>query len=184
MKRIFLTLAVLGMLLSGAALLLGLGLEDPRVRTPEAQGAVGRHLLAGLAGLCFATLVHAIALTYFMGTGRWLEETSRAYGLEPGRHAESRALKYRTIPAMCGCLVLLILTGGFGAAADPASPVGFAGWGPLSPAMLHFLCAVLALGTNLLVTVWEYVAIDRNGRLVEEVLGEVKRIRTERGLPT
>ena len=48
--------------------------------------------LIGMVALVFTTLVHAIVLTYFMGTGRWLEETCRAYHLRDEHQARSRDL--------------------------------------------------------------------------------------------
>ncbi|MBD3672123.1 MAG: hypothetical protein HUJ26_01240 [Planctomycetaceae bacterium] len=140
-------------------------------------------MLTALAALVFALLVHAILLTYFMGTGRWLEETSKAYKLSPAYCERSAKLKYSTLPLMVVILVLLIITGGLGAAADPLSHVRFRGWFGLSAADIHFLTACLTIGANLLVNLVEYFAIQQNGHLVKEVLGEVQRIREEHGLP-
>jgi hypothetical protein len=160
-----------------------MSIGDPKEPTPETQRFVGIHFLTALGALVFASLVHAIVLTYFMGTGRWMEETSRAYRLNEIWLQRSTLLKYRTIMAMSACLLLLILTGGFGAAADPASPVRFQGWWGVEPGMIHFLIAVVMFSVNAMVNYWEYMAIDRNGALIEEVLAEVRRIRVERGLP-
>lgn len=146
------------------------------------QGRVGTHMLAGMSALLLNIMVHAVALTYFMGTGRWLEETTLAYRLSPTMYAESKKLKYRVVLAMTGCLVLLIVTGGFGAAADPASAVGFQGWGGIPPGTIHMLVALTTMGINLCVNLAEYVAIARNGELVEKVLSDVRTIRTAKGL--
>jgi hypothetical protein len=182
-KRIFLSLAVIGTAALVAALVLGLKIGDPRAAATVAQSGVGRHLLWGLAALVLAAMVHALVLTYFMGTGRWMEETGRAYRLSDEWRRENQALKYRTIPAMVVCLVLLVATGALGAAADPASAVGFRGWGGVSSATIHFICAALTIGLNVAVNLWEYVALERNAELIEGVMGEVRRIRAERGLP-
>lgn len=183
MKRIFVSLALLSTLLLGVAFALGYSIGDPKVREPSVQAAVSNHFLTALAGLAFAALVHALVLTYFMGTGRWMEETMRAYRLPDRWWSESRKLKYQTVPAMVACLLLLVFTGAVGAAADPASPVNFQGWGGLSAAKIHLLIAATMLGVNTLVNLWEYQAIARNVVLINEVLGEVRRIREERGLP-
>lgn len=183
MKRIFLTLAVLSIVLLIAAFGIGMSIGDAKDATAATQKTVGIHLLTALGALVFAALLHAIVLTYFMGTGRWMEETTRAYQLSVSFLDENRSIKYKLMPAMSGCLLLLILTGGFGAAADPASPVGFQGWLGLSAANIHFLVAALLVCVNLLVNAWEFAAISRNSAIVEQVLGEVRRIRTERGLP-
>ncbi len=183
MSRTFATLAVVSTVFIVAALVLGLQVGDARVVERAVQQRVSVHLLTGLAALVTTALVHAIVLTYFMGTGRWLEETCRAYKLDQRYVNESLSLKYRTLPWMCVAIGLLIATGAFGGVADPASNVNWKGIGPLTSAWVHFLVACAMLAVNLLVNVTEFLAIQRNGRLVNDVLGEVRRIREERGLP-
>jgi hypothetical protein len=183
-QRIFLSLAVFSTLLFIAAFVLGLAIDaDQHAPTQTAWAGLRNHSLTALAALIFGALVHAIVLTYFMGTGRWIEETSHAYRLPEAWMGESRSLKYRTIPAMVVSLVLLILTGASGAAVDPGSSVDFRGWGPLSATMIHFLLSATTLGINVLVNIWEYLAIQRNHVLIQKVLQEVRRMREERGLP-
>lgn len=183
MPRIFLTLAILSTLVLIAVFLMGLGIGDPTARDAAVQRLVSYHVLAGVSGLVFTSLVHALVLTYFMGTGRWMEETITAYSLPDDRLRESRALKYRTIPALFGAFVLLLIAGAFGSAADPASHVGFDSWLGMSASTVHFLSVVIALSVNLMVMLWEYAAISRNAELIAEVLAEVRRMRSERGLP-
>ena len=179
MRRIFLTLAILSNLALVAAFVLGHRIVDAR----SLDGRVDAHFGVAILAMIFAALVHSIVLTYFMGTGRWLEETTQAYRLAGDQRAESKSLKYQTVPAMVACLLLLVGTGALGAAADPASPVGFAGWGGLSAATTHLVAALVTVACNGLVNLWEYFALDRNGRLVQQVVDEVRRIRVERGLP-
>lgn len=181
MKRIFVTLAVLSTGLLIATFILGWNIDDPR--DAAAQGQVGNHFLTALGGLVLAVLVHAIVLTYFMGTGRWMEEARLAYRLPESWQKKSNQLKYRTLPWMAAALVLLILAGAFGAIADPASPVGADGWGGVSAATVHFLVASIALSVNVVIYLVEYQAICCNGQLIQEVLDEVHRIRAEKGLP-
>ena len=130
MVRIFLPLSLLSTVTLVVALVLGLAIDDPKVLDKAVQAGVQYHFLAALAALVFSTLVHAIVLTYFMGTGRWIEETSTAYRLGPELYARSKSLKYQTIPAMVGCFALLIATGALGAAADPAARVAEDDVGP------------------------------------------------------
>lgn len=179
MVRIFLTLACVSTLLLIAAFVLGASIEDAKAL----DHAVDYHFLTALGALVFASLVHAIVLTYFMGTGRWIEETSTAYRLPSEYHQRNRSLKYRTVPWMVLCFGLLLLTGCLGAAADPGSPVQFRGWFGMSGATTHFAAAVLTLTANVLVNVREFRSIDQNGQIVNEVLADVRRIREERGLP-
>jgi hypothetical protein len=182
MTRIFLTLAICSTGTLLAAVWLGLEVGDASVRATAVQSRVAVHFLTGVAAIVFAVLVHAVVVTYFMGTGRWLEETCNAYRLGPAWQTGSKQLKWRLYPAMVTSLLLLIVTGASGGAADPASAVGFKGWGSLSAAQVHLAVAGLALAINAAVNIAEYVALSRNGRLVNEVLQEVRRIRSERGL--
>jgi hypothetical protein len=182
MNRIFLPLSSLSVIFLVITFVLGLQIDDPRVADRAVQAGVQTHFLAALGSLCFATLVHAIVLTYFMGTGRWLEETSTAYRLSPTAYEESKAIKYRVIPAMVGCFTLLVITGAFGAAADPGSPVQFQGWLGIAPSMWHRGLAIITLLANIVVHFVEYLALFRNGELIEGVMTEVRRIRQEKGL--
>lgn len=172
-----------GTVLVAIAFFLGLGIDDPTVKDPTIQQDVSRHMLIGLGGLIFAALVHAIVLTYFMGTGRWIEETSRAYKLPTEFHAKNQKIKYRLMPGITGCILMLVVTGAFGGAADPASAVGFRGWFGFAPATVHLTVAVLTVLANVAVSIFEFRKIEENGEIVEQVMNEVNRIRTERGLP-
>ncbi len=179
--RIFLTLASVSTLLLLTVFVLGLNIGDPRVL--ESQPLVSWHLLLALTGLIFATLVHAVVLTYFMGTGRWMEDVSKTYQLDDHWRVECQRLKYRVLPWMCLSLLLLLTTIGFGAAADPAARLGFSGCVGLSASTLHLLVALTTVGGNVLVNVREFHALERNGQFVNEVIAKVREIRIARGLP-
>ena len=182
MVRIFLPLALLSTVTLIIAMVLGLSIDDPKVATAAVQTGVKYHFLTALAALCFATLVHAIVLTYFMGTGRWIEETSTAYRLPATYFKQNQALKYRTIPAMVGAFLLLLGTGALGAAADPAAPMQSTGWLGMTPATLHLTSAIVAVLANIVVNYLEFAALERNGAIIERVLYEVRCIRLEKGL--
>lgn len=180
MKTIFLPLSVISTLLLATSLVLGLSIED--AAEPSLSHQVDYHLWTSLGGMLFSTLVHGLVMTYFIGTGRWFEETARAYPLTGDCFGDSRKLKHRTIPIIVGGFVLLLAAGTLGAAADPASPVGFTGWLGLSPATLHLLVALAAVGVNTWTHLVEYNALDKNAELIEQMMSEVQRIRAERGL--
>ena len=182
MNRIFLPLCGLSWILLGAAFVLGLTIENAHVADVAVQRSVSHHFLTALAAIVFATMVHALVLTYFMGTGRWLEETAAAYRLDPKFHAESESLKYRTIPALVAAFALLVATGAFGAAADPGSPVQFSGWFGVSAATIHLIVAGIALTVNAAVNYLEFANLFRNGEIIEHAMREVRRIRQEKGL--
>jgi hypothetical protein len=161
--------------------LLGLSIDDPKLA--EAQTLVSWHIKLALSGLVFSALVHALALTYFMGTGRWMEDVSKAYQLDGCYQAETKRLKYRSLPLMSLCLLLLLVTIGFGAAADPASQIGFVGWGGLTASRWHMLLAIATVAINFFANVREFQAIERNGELISEVMQKVRELRIARGLP-
>jgi hypothetical protein len=182
MARIFLPLAAISAFLLVVAMTLGLMIEDPKVRSAAVQAGVQYHFLAALGALVFATMVHAIVLTYFMGTGRWIEETSNAYRLDAKLHEQSTTIKYRTIPAMVLCFVMLVITGAFGAAADPASPMQSRGWFGVSASTVHLSFAIVTVIAKFAVNWLEFWSLERNGEIVDQVLAEVRRIRLEKGL--
>ncbi len=183
MSRIFLTLAALCTLALAAALVLGLEIGDPRSVSLATRKLLNYHLLVAVGALIFAVLVHAVLLTYFMGTGRWLEETTAAYRLDARWHAESRRLKYRTLSPMAVCLVLLIANIPLGALSVDSGGWGIPLLGTISPARVHLVFAVLTFVANVAVNAVEYRSIVRNGRLIAEVVDEVRRMRLARGLP-
>jgi len=180
--RIFLTLSMIGTFLGIIVFMLGLNIGDAQVKDPVVQAMVGRHMLVGVLALCFASLVHAITFTYFMGTGRWIEETSRVYQLSTDYLEESRRMKYRLLMFITASFLLLLTTGALGTASDPASHVGFRGMWGLSAGQVHLVIAVSALLLNLLTNMQEFRAIDRNGEIIEIVLNDVRRIRAASGL--
>jgi len=176
-------LATASNILFVVAFILGWLIRDVGAADRAMQSRVSLHLLMGLGTLVAASLVHALVLTYFMGTGRWMEETGRVYRLAEDIRGQNQSLKYKTLPGMGLCLLLLIVTGATGAAADPASPVVFRGWFGVSGGTIHFLLATATFVANGIVNLLEFNSIRQNRELVETMLGEVRRIRTERGLP-
>lgn len=186
MKRIFLTLAVIANVIMLVSLLLGWQIGDP-MQSHGLDAAVNtrisQHILIGLGALTSVTMVHALLLTYFMGTGRWLEETSQAYSLAPEWHRQNKQIKYGILPGIVICFLMVVATGAFGAVADPATAVSLDGVFGLSDSAMHFTIAVMTWLVNLIANTTQFVAIARNSAIVDGVLAEVRRIRIERGLP-
>lgn len=186
MTRIFLSLAILANIAMIASLILGLRIGDPMTlngRDTVVNARIGSHMLIGLGALTSTTLVHAILLTYFMGTGRWLEETSAAYSLPRDWHRLNQRIKYSTLPGIVTCFLLVLATGCFGAVADPATALSLEPSLGISDSTLHFSFAVFTWLVNVAVNFTQYIAIARNSAIVEAVLAEVRRIRIENGLP-
>jgi hypothetical protein len=182
-KRIFLTLTIVGTFLLLAALILGFAIGDPRSVAPATRKLLSYHLLVSVAALIFAALVHAVLLTYFMGTSRWMDEARQAYKFDGRWSEENRRLKYRTIPVMAICLLLLISNIPLGALSVDRTDWTVPGLGAVSPARVHLVFSILTIVANLAVNAMEYRAIRRNGELIADVVDEVRRIREARGLP-
>ncbi len=186
MKRIFLTLAVLANLTLLIAFVLGWQVGDAKFLNgldPEVNQRIGTHLLVGLGALTSATMAHALLLTYFMGTGRWIEETSRAYKLSGEWYRQNQRTKYGILPGILVSFLMLIVTGSLGAVADPATAASLERTLSINDSTLHFSAAVCTGMVNLIVNLTQYFAISKNSAIVEGVLAEVRRIRIEKGLP-
>ena len=176
MTRIFSTLAVLGNLALVTVFWLGWSIGDDKL-SEATRVQMATHFRVALIAGPIALLVHSVAFTYFMGTGRWIEETSEAYKLGLEYRQRNIQLKYRILPGMMIWFLLLMVTGIFGAITDPASNSQMA-----SSRIIHFSLAISTVLVNLLVTWSEWAAISRNGELVEAVMNEVRRIRRAKGL--
>ena len=176
MTRIFATLALLGNVGLAAVFWLGWVVGDDALSV-DVRNQMSTHFRAALVAIPVALLVHSVAFTYFMGTGRWIEETSEAYKLGPEFRDQNVKLKYRMLPGMMLCVGLMLVTGAFGAVADPGANVRME-----NSKLVHFSLAIATILANLLVTWTEWQAISRNGTLVEAVMNRVRQIRREKGL--
>lgn len=177
MNQIFFFLACLGNVALVVTIWLGWHIENTDFFSEVARKQVSLHFQFALASSVFALFVHAVVLTYFMGTGRWIQETSEAYQFESAAREQNMKLKYRVLPGMLLCLALILGTGIFGAIADPSSNTQME-YG----ATIHFTIAVTFLLVNILVNVVQYGAIVRNSEVVDLVYQEVLAVRKERGL--
>lgn len=176
MTRIFATLSVLGNLGLVLVFWLGWKVGDDSLSV-EVRKQMSTHFLAALAAIPVAMLVHSVAFTYFMGTGRWIEETSEAYKLGQEYRDKNIQLKYKILPGMMLCVGLMLATGAFGAISDPAANIRMA-----NSKIIHYSLAITTLVANLLVTWKEWQEIARNGVLVESVMDRVRQIRKDKGL--
>lgn len=177
MKQIFAFIACLGNAALLVTLWLGWSIQDASSLSETARQQVSHHFLFALASTTFALFVHAVVLTYFMGTGRWIQETSEAYRFAGAAREQNIKLKYQVIPGMMLCLGLILATGAFGAIADPASNTQME-----YSSTIHFTLAVTLVVVNLTVNLIQYQAISRNTKLVDRVYQEVLTVRRERGL--
>lgn len=202
MDRLFPVLAALALTLMAVALWLGLSVGDLHILSDEvraasraaeplepateaaltaALGAKSRHFLWGVLACLAVVFVDSIAITYFIGTSRWCKEVSETYGLDRRFVARSTQLKRRTFPVATLSMLLVVLLASLGAAADPGAAL------QIEPPLgrWHQWHLAAALGGMALVGLAFYVQwnnILSNGRVIADVMAEVRRVRTERGL--
>jgi hypothetical protein len=175
MTRIFTLLAMLSIVAFVAAFGTGF-VSQAQPQTARIEGtAYVIHFTVGLAAAILNLLVHCLVLTYFLGTGRLIKEVTLAYQLPDERWARpTRDIKRNNTPRAILAMLLSIAVAAAGAGAR----------NDIWPWWIHL---ALACGT-LLFSVWvfrvEYRNIALNGRILDEVIAEVERIRAAHGLPS
>jgi len=177
--RIFTTLAWFAVLLVAANLIVGLSLGDIR-NNPSQETLVWTrlHRLVGVGAGLAVVFVESIVVTYFIGTSRWVKEVAETYRLDRELIRESAALKRRTFPWALMAMLTAVGMVALGGAADPATGRrGTEDW-----VTVHLVGAMLGLGFICWTALVEWNNIRANHMLINRILDEVKRIRTERGL--
>ncbi len=185
MNKIFRVLAVFAIVFVLATLALGLSLRMHDIR--DVHDAAGQrwatvHRLSGIAAALAVVLVNSIVVTYFVGTSRWCKEVCETYELSPNLIARSNVIKRRTFPLCVANMLIAVGVVALGGAGDPAGT--FRGTPP--PGMtwtnVHFMGAVLGLCFIAWASFAQYHNIIANHAVITDVMSDVQRIRTERGL--
>ena len=179
MPRILFTLALLSLILMGAALVMGLSIgdlyESPSDNTLHLTTV---HRLTGMAAALAVVFVESIVVTYFIGTSRWCKEVVETYQLDPALIRESAILKRRTFPWAVLGMLAVVGVAALGAAADPATGrADTQSWATLHLAAA--LSGIAFIGWTYYVA-WNYVAANQG--VIRRVLEQVARIREKRGL--
>ncbi|NCY02280.1 MAG: hypothetical protein EBX36_05075 [Planctomycetia bacterium] len=179
MERFFARAALFAVMLMAATAALGLWLGDLHGQTAPAVLRWGTvHRLSGVLAALMVVLVNSMAVTYFIGTGRWCREVVETYGLDASFIERSRRLKRSAFPfALMGMLFVVAIVA-LGGAADPASG---------RPGTQHWVTPHLLGGLGLAAAIaWCFQAqlppIRRQHGLIEEVMAEVRESRRRRGL--
>ena len=190
MNRIFYPLALLAVVAVAAVLVLGLYLHGFDLRNAadsSAQRLATVHRLSGIAAGVIVLLVDSVVITYFVGTSRWCKEVSETYRLGTDYVARSARLKRKTFPLAVVSMLTVVGIVALGGAADPANdlhpePLQNLFGADFSWADAH-LGAALA-GTALLTFGFFAMSLNiaTNQGVIQDVMAQVKRIRTERGL--
>src|SRR4051812_24398529 len=126
MTRIFLVLVTL----TGLALLASVGsgidswLHDG-LHSPDGSAYL-THFVLGLFTSVGVLLVHCLAITYFLGTGRWVKEVCLSYGLPDERWPrETRDIKRGNTPY---AILAMLVTIGTAAAGQGRFLMGWPAW--------------------------------------------------------
>ena len=179
MDRVFSRAALFAVALMAATAGLGLWLGDLHGQTAPAVLRWGTvHRLSGVLAALMVVLVNSMAVTYFIGTGRWCREVVETYGLDGSYIERSRRLKRSAFPfALLGMLAVVTVVA-LGGAADPASG---------RPGTQQWVTAHLLGGLGLAAAIaWCFQAqlpqIRRQQELIEDVMAEVRESRRRRGL--
>jgi len=145
-------------------------------RSQRQSGSV--HILLGIGSSLFVVLVCSIAVTYFIGTGRWCREVVEAYGLAPEILRENQLLKRKSFPWALGGILTALGVSALGAAADPGTGMAStADW-----VIPHLFAALvgICLISYCLYALWGYIV--RNNEVINRVMREVHARRQGRGL--
>jgi hypothetical protein len=138
-----------------------------------------RHMLLGIASALVTLLVCSVSITYFVGTSKWFKEVVETYKLDPRYVEQSGRIKRRSFRWSVSGALAIVLVVGLGAASEPT-------WANAENSPLfvlpHYVASLVAVGFLLLSFYMQATALAENGRLIETVMGDVRRIRAERGL--
>jgi hypothetical protein len=179
MPRILFTLALLSLVLMGAALVVGLSIGDLYDSpTDNTLHLTTVHRLTGMAAALAVVFVQSIVVTYFIGTSRWCKEVVETYRLDPALIGESTVLKRRAFPWAVLGMLAVVGVAALGAAADPATGrADTQSW-----ANVHLAAAlggIAFIGWTYYLA-WNY--ISANQAVIQRVLEQVARVRAEHGL--
>lgn len=179
MERVYARAAVFAVALMVATAGLGLWIGDLHGQTDPAILRWGTvHRLSGIFAGIMVVLVNSMAVTYFLGTGRWCREVAETYGLPASINERARAIKRASFPwSVLGMLSVVGIVA-LGGAADPSTGrPGTQDW--VTPHLVG------AIGLAALIA-WCFQSqlprIRRQQALIEEVLADVREIRRSRGL--
>jgi hypothetical protein len=153
--------------------------DELRAAAKSLQPHMTRHMLLGILAALMTLLACSISITYFVGTSRWFKEVVDTYKLNLTYVTESQQIKRRSFRwSVLGALAILGVVG-LGAAAEPT-------WANAQHSqtyvMPHYLAALAAIALLIVSFVAQFLSLDANSKLIETVMGDVRRIRQERGL--
>ncbi|MFO0906084.1 MAG: hypothetical protein U0939_23960 [Pirellulales bacterium] len=148
--------------------------------TPR-RDRVRLHWLFGLSAALVTVLVNSVTVTYFIGTSRWCKEVCDAYSLNVELAARCARLKKRTFPWCLTAILVVLGIVALGAASEPGNSLvhDSASW-----VQFHFLAALGGLALIAFAFLVQANSLLANYRLIQEIMDQVRQIRTDRGLET
>jgi len=179
MERVYSRAAIFAVALMVATAGLGLWIGDLHGQTDRAILRLGTvHRLSGILAALMVVLVNSLAVTYFIGTGRWCKEVVETYGLSPDFVHRAKGIKRAAFPRSVIGMLAVVGIVALGGAADPSTGrPGTENW------VTPHLVGAMALAALI---AWCFQSqlprIRRQQRIIEEVLDEVREIRRQRGL--
>ena len=159
MIPLFIGLTLVNLLSLGVAMFLG-------YFAPQAQR--GMHILAGTLATLVCCGVHCVVFTYFIATAKWVQHAIAVKKLDPSLAEPTRSFKMQAFPAALLAMVVVFATAVLGAARDNYA----------IPKWWHHSAAIGAIAINAVVGIFEYRAISRNGKLIDEILARAGAMAT------
>jgi hypothetical protein len=153
--------------------------DELRAAAKELQPTMTRHMLLGILAALMTMLACSVSITYFVGTSRWFKEVVDTYKLKQEYVEQSQQTKRRSFRwSILGALAIVIVVG-LGAASEPTWANARHSQGYVIP---HYVAALAAIGLLGVSFYQQYTSLAANGKLIEAVMGDVRRIRAARGL--
>lgn len=147
-----------------------------QLSTPQQRARA--HMLLGIAAGLLALFVNSVSVTYFIGTSRWCKEVVDTYELPTELAEQSKRLKRRCFAWAFVGMLLVLVTAALGAAADPGTLRLTTGeW-----VLPHFMTALTSVALITLSFLLQSGYIQRNSKIVQEIMSQVREVRLRRGL--
>jgi hypothetical protein len=199
--RIFTTLAIIAVIALSITLIMGLSIDNLPELINDKLGAIsagkiedaekiqdkadvakktlGTHRNWGLGTAILVLLVNSVSVTYFVGTSRWCKEVGLTYQLPVELIERGQKIKHRNFPYAVVSMCAMVVVAMFGALADASiqETATAASW--ITP---HFFAACTSIALMVFSFYMQALNIMQQSALIQEIMGQVLRIRTERGL--
>jgi hypothetical protein len=151
-------------------------LHQPHSNQIDDLGMV--HRMFGIASALVVVLVNSIAVTYFVGTGRWCREVVETYSLDFELVRRSSAIKRQAFPWAVLAMLVIVGVSALGAAADPATRRAWTkNW--VTP---HLVGAIIGFAFIAWAFWQEWLRIREHHAVITQILNEVRKVREARGL--